>query len=45
MQDVSIKLRYDYRALNYDKHGYIVPYPIKELRTKHWSGISKIQKL
>lgn len=45
MEDGSIKLKYDYRALNYAKHGYITPYSIKELGTKHWSGISKNSKV
>ncbi len=38
-------LKYDMKALNQAKNGEIRPYSIKELGTKHWSGISNKSKV
>lgn len=39
-EDENGILKYDFKALEEAKNGYIQPVSIKKLRTKHWSGIS-----
>lgn len=41
----KIFLKYDEKALKEAKYGYITPYSIKELGTKHWSAISNSSKV
>ncbi|MFA6755645.1 MAG: hypothetical protein WCR97_03965 [Bacilli bacterium] len=33
-------LKYDFNALGDAKKGVITPYSLKEIKTKHWSGIN-----